>query len=305
MRKITLAAAIGITLCLSARGAVDFHLYYRIGKAESLFARRDYVKARSEFKELAGAASGPMEKAVISARAAIALGYQEGQYENALAEAARIENGPFAEYALMMVMAIKPDWAGIADQFGRISIADWPEFQLPRYGGPAEDLRVYGLATRAEAFKQTGAFRQADQDLQKAAELCLFAKYRVELMCKLAELRQDNLKDVAGAYEVNLQIAADEWGGEKSISAALAAANYLSQNGRHDEAIAMVDSIGHSSAWQRFSKRGKQSDALKDRIKAERDRVLRAAGKPADGPDHSSGPAPAQVEAEEVQEGFE
>ncbi|MFN2352557.1 MAG: tetratricopeptide repeat protein [Kiritimatiellia bacterium] len=276
MLKVTLAAVMGIAFCLSARGAIDFQRHYRIAEAERVFYRKDYVEARSAFKDLAASATDPEEQDVLSARAAIALGYQDGQYTNALEEAAQIANPPVAEYARITLLSSQSDWTGLIEEFGIAPIADWPVVRLPtRPIGGSEDMRFYGLVKRAEAFDQTGAYRQAEQDLEKALEMIADWRLRLATLSKLAALRQSKLDDADGAYDVNLQISALGRGGSRYFTGTLAAANYLRQNGRYDEAVAMIESMNPRNmqgGWQ-------------GRILIELSRLLLEAGRPAEAAD--------------------
>lgn len=270
--RIALTAFMGLAFSLSAAGAIDFHRHWRIAQAERSLNRKHYEKARTEFKDLAETAEDPLERALLTGLAAIALGQQEGQVDQALQELAQIDHQTIANYALASLLAAKHDWQGIVERFGDAAIADWPEVQLRGPLGQL-DMITHALVWRAEAFNRTGAYQQAEQDLEKAAEMCDDHRTHIQILRDLARLRQVRLNDPEGAYDANMQLVNEKRGGSIRFMAAIQAADFLVANGRHDEAVALIESLdvrdmGHTG-WR-------------GRIMLEVGRLWRDMGRPAE-----------------------
>ncbi len=226
--------------------ALDFQRRYQLLEAERQFDSEEFAEARKTFQQLAESAGSKAEGAALLARAAVALGHQEGQFEAAMREAAALDHEPSKIYAIISLKASQSDWSGIVEQFGDIPVDDWEAVRLPaRPRGSEEELRTFVFLKRGRAFEQTGAYERAEQDLTKAAELVVSRHWRarpslLSVLTSLAELRERRLDDAEGAFEANKRIAEIGHGGARYYRGILRAGAYLREQERYDEAIEMI-----------------------------------------------------------------
>ncbi len=243
-------AVVFLTLFVTSSYALqlDFQRRYQLLEAERQFAREEFAEARESFQQLAESAGSGAESAALLARAAVALGHQEEQFEAAMQEASELEHEPSKIYAIISLMALQSDWSGIVERFGEVTVEEWEEVRLPaRPRGSEEELRTLFFIKRGRAFEQTGNYERAEQDLAAAADLAVSRSPRARpglltVLNSLAELRARRLDDAEGAFEAYKRIAEEGTGRGKALylRAALRAARYLREQERYDEAIEML-----------------------------------------------------------------
>ncbi len=225
--------------------AVDFQRRYQLVETERQFALKAYAEARESFRKLSESA---VEREALLARAAVALGHQEGQFEAAMQEAAALQHEVCRVYAFVSLMSLASDWTGIIEQFGDTPVNTWEVIRVPaRPQGAAEELRALVLLKRARAFEQTGTYERAEQDLVQAVDLLVSKGARANPgllvgLTRLAELRANRLNDHEGAFEANRRIAVEGLGRGRWVffRAVLQAGEHLRHQGQYDEAIQMI-----------------------------------------------------------------
>ena len=240
LKRIVLALA----LCWSATAAadffeIDFFRKHEEAQAERLLSERDYEEAREALEALAETADGDVEKALWRARAAIAVGLQDGRFDEGMEMAEAIEDRPYSIQARIELMHSKRDYAGLIEAFGDENIAEWPARRIPpkpRYGNEA-DARCIALYHRGHAYYQTSEGEAAARDLAKASELAQNSRRKLDIWRIQAANYTQRLGDEEKAFEANMRIAGLGGGGANFYRGVIGAANYLRGQGQHDEAL--------------------------------------------------------------------
>lgn len=243
LKRIVLALA----LCWSANAVadffeMDFFRKHEEAQAERLLSDRDYEEAREALEALAETADGDVEKALWRARAAIAVGLQEGRFDEGMEMAEAIEDRPYSIQARIELMHSKRDYDGIIEAFGDEDIAEWPGRRIPpkpRYGSEA-DARCIALYHRGNAYYQTGDGQAAARDLAAASELARNSRRKLSIWRVQAANYSQRLGDEEKAFEANMRVAGLGGGGASYYRGVIGAANYLRGQGRHDEALEVL-----------------------------------------------------------------
>ena len=254
MRKsITLLLALWATIVFSADFKVDFHRKYQELQAEALFVNKQYEQAREAFDKLAATAKDQVAKAMWQGRSAIAMGLQEGQFENGIEAAKAISDQPYSVQAQVELMTAKKDYKGLIGAFGSEDIAAWPARAIPRQPKfPQDDARCCVLFDRGCAFIETGDGQAAAKDLDKAEELALSDARKFLIWRAQARNQSQLLKNEEKAFDANFKIAGLKSGGADYYRAVIAAAGYLSKQGKYDEALEILDRMhpyDQSGSW--------------------------------------------------------
>ena len=154
---------------------IDFTKKYEAGSAEKLFSQKKYAEAQQAFEKQAEDAAGPVEKSKWQARAAIALGMQEGKYEKGIEEAKSIAHHSYAAYARMQLMFHRGKYKEIVAAFTDEPISEWPDYKVSpagQYGRSPQDIKVSAFRSLGRAYAETGSRKQAMANLTKAIDLC-------------------------------------------------------------------------------------------------------------------------------------
>lgn len=244
-------ALVACLLCVGTTYAqfnVDFQRQYRAAQSERTFNADNFAEARTEFLALAADSGTPEEAAKWQARAAIALGSQEGKYEEGLAEAKAIAEHPYSVYAQITLMAGNNEHARIVETFGNETIFDWETNYTVPSGRrlSQEDLRTYTWVDRAAAFAALNDGKRAEKDLVNAAALIRDATFKVNTLDELVTVRQNLLNNPEGAFDANMEIVAVGGGGATFYRGALAAAAWLRDKEQYDKALEVIRGIEES-----------------------------------------------------------
>ncbi len=218
-----------------------FHRKYQESTAEGLAQDKKYPVAREAFERLAATAKDAIEKAMWQARAAEAVGLQDGKLEEGMALAKSIDDKPYSVQIQIQLMFTKRDYTGIVNKFDQEDIAAWPPRQIVKGVGWAkdEDARCLALYHRGAAYYRTGAGAAAEKDLEKAAELAVNNDQKVAIYRDLADMEAQLLKNKEKAFEVNMKLTHLQ-GATPVYMGFLDAAAYLREQKKYDKALELL-----------------------------------------------------------------
>ncbi len=228
-----------------------FHQKYQESVADGLMQDKNYPAAREAFEKLAATAKDAIEKAMWQARAAEAVGLQNGKFDEGLALAKAIDDKPYSVQIQIQLMFAKGDYTGIVNRFGQESIAAWPPRRIVQRVGwfKDEDARGMALYHRGLAYYRTGTGAAAEKDLEQAAELAVNNDQKVSVYRNLAEMEAQLLKNKAKAFDANMKLTYLQ-GGEPVLMGFLRAADYLREQKRYDEALELLRRMPVSAELQ-------------------------------------------------------
>lgn len=186
---------------------------------------------------------GPYDQAIWNARVAIALGRESNDnFDEAMALAGKIQLRPYAVYAQTCIMDRKGRQSeALVAAFADEDIEAWPE--LSTGGAPynAQDLRVLPLFFRGLAFHKVGNGAAADADFAAALRFPAHWNDKLRYTIILAKVKNQRelLNDEDGAYATLAEVVVEEKPKESREfwQITLAAARYLQERNRYDEAI--------------------------------------------------------------------
>ena len=242
----------GSALSYSADFNLDFNRPYKESMAEGLFAQAtNYPAAREAFEKLAATAKDAIEKAMWQARAAEAVGLQNGKLEEGLAMAKSIDDKPYSVQSQIELMLANKDYTGIVNRFGQEDIAAWPPRRIAMRTGWAKDEDARGMALyhRGYAYYRTGAGAAAEKDLEKAAEFAVNNDKKVAIYRDLADMEAQLLKNKEKAFEINMRLTHLQ-GAAPVYIGFLGAADYLREQKKYDEALELLRRMPVSAELQ-------------------------------------------------------
>ncbi len=243
LKKSVLTAMLFLSaLAYSADFTLDFQRPYQESVAEGLFAQAtNYPAAREAFEKLAATAKDAIEKAMWQARAAEAVGLQNGKLEEGLAMAKSIDDKPYSVQSQIELMLANKDYTGIVNRFGQEDIAAWPPRRIAMRTGWAKDEDARGMALyhRGYAYYRTGAGAAAEKDLEKAAEFAVNNDKKVAIYRDLADMEAQLLKNKEKAFEINMRLTHLQ-GAAPVYIGFLGAADYLREQKKYDEALELL-----------------------------------------------------------------
>lgn len=249
-----------------ATADIDFHDAYEAIEGEKLMATKQYEQAYATYSKLAAETSDPDLAILARARAAVALGLQDGKYEAGLEDADAIPDRTWAVQSRIHLMAAEEEYESLLDTFAGEDIPAWPERTLPklwRYG--QQDLRALALADRAQAYLATGDPEAAVRDLERALDFAAADRHKLRILSFLGEhVYRRTLRDVDKTFETNRRIVALNAGHATTLQARINVANRLSAEGQHEEALAVLGDDWKKSKSQHWFSRGMMAlgDAL-------------------------------------------
>ena len=218
-----------------------FHQKYQESVADGLMQDKNYPAAREAFEKLAATAKDAIEKAMWQARAAEAVGLQNGKFDEGLALAKAIDDKPYSVQIQIQLMFAKGDYTGIVNRFGQESIAAWPPRRIVQRVGwfKDEDARGMALYHRGLAYYRTGTGAAAEKDLEQAAELAVNNDQKVAIYRDLADMEAQLLKNKEKAFEVNMKLTHLQ-GATPVYMGFLDAAAYLREQKKYDKALELL-----------------------------------------------------------------
>ncbi|MFT5471238.1 MAG: putative negative regulator of RcsB-dependent stress response [Verrucomicrobiales bacterium] len=202
--------------------------------AAKLKNSRKYDEAMAAFLALADheEATDLQKSGVLAEGAACAR--LTGDYEEALALAARIPLEPIAKTARMENLSGQRSWDAIVEEFGGEDLRQWPFTEI---GAAA--------AVRGRAFSAAEIGDKADADFQLALEFTSNTRSRTNILSAMARNRETVLQDDDLALETYRQIAASttNTGSAEYFSGLQAAARILTKRKEFDDAIKILDQV--------------------------------------------------------------
>ncbi|MCA1808762.1 MAG: hypothetical protein LC725_04805, partial [Lentisphaerae bacterium] len=161
---MSLKILIAVTLLWAGRGLTEqsvvkmnFYEAYEARQAETQLSYKKHEAAYEAYSSLAARTSDPDLATLAKARAAVAFGLQQDNYEQGLEQARAVTDRPVSVQAQMQLMVACADYQKLLDAFAEEDIAAWPKRTLPnmeRWG--RQDLRALALVDRARAYLETG-----------------------------------------------------------------------------------------------------------------------------------------------------
>lgn len=248
--RIALALTLLLAVsCLAEQSVVDMNFYeaYLARQGETLLhsarkSAKNREKAYETYSNLAANTSDSELATLAKARAAVALGLQEGKYEQGLERARAVADRAFSVQAQMQLMVANKDYQKLLDEFATEDIPAWPKRTLPafwNYGN--QDLRARALADRAQAYLETGNTAAAVADAEKALEFAEAKKHKLGILDFLArKVYERKLRDVDKTFEIDMKIIELDAGQSGTLQARIQAGAYLLGKKRYDEALAAL-----------------------------------------------------------------
>ena len=261
--RIIFVMLTALTIAAPATSASDdttlsFDRLHDEAQAQKLFRQGKYAEAQAAYEALAESAPDAVEKSQWQARAALAVGRQADQWDQAMALAERIEHEPYAVRTQMELLAQKGQHEQIVARFKDEQIVEWPAHEIPKTARlPAGDVRVLALWMRGRAYYRTGDGEAAERDLSKAVELMGDKLMRGgDILITWARNRQQLLKDDEKAFEAYSQLLSH---GRRGINGAadyyralLNTASYHRKWGEYDKALELIRRVKprqQTNAW--------------------------------------------------------
>ena len=237
---------------------IDFHDTYEASKGEKELATEQYEQAYGTYSKLAAETSNPGLATVAGARAAVALGLQEGMYGQGLERARAITDRPCSVQAQMQLMVANEDYQKLLDAFADEDIAVWPKRTLPKlWHFGRQDLRALALADRARAYLETGNAEAAVRDAEKALEFADGERHKLKILSFLgSHVYRRTLRDPDKTFETDMRIVELDAGHATTLQARIDAAAYLRAGKRYDEALAVLGSDWKTSQSRHWFTRG-------------------------------------------------
>ncbi len=234
----------------------DFMIKAQTRSAEKLFGEGKYEKAQDAYEQLAAGTENPVEKSMFKARAAIALGRQEDEYDSGIDKAKAIEHRPYSVYAQMQLMFDNKKYEPIISAFEDEDISEWPADDEVPYGikyrkwiTSPQNVKVYFYRIRGMAFYETGDGEYADRDLRRAADLCEGRSngdhaLKFNILRILSRNAEQHLGDDEKAFDAQMRIARETGqlaGASQYMRVVVSVASRLSQQGEFDEALEVLN----------------------------------------------------------------
>ncbi len=161
-----------------------------------------------------------------------AVARQLGDFERAESLAGRIPLAPVGMTARMENLLAQRDWDGVIEGFGDEDLSQWPFWQIGT-----------GAFARARAFSAAKVGDRADADFRLALEYTTEPRQRLGMLRATGQHREMVMADDASALEAYREIAGSvtNTGGADFFYALQGAARVLVRQGKHDEALAILD----------------------------------------------------------------
>lgn len=228
-----------------------FRDMFQANQGEGQLAAKEFEQAVATYDELAGTTADPVIASLAKARAAVAVGLQESNYEQGLARARGVTDRAYGVQAQIALMFAADAFQEIVDAFGEEDIAAWPERklpQLPQLG--REAVGALALFDRGRAFFNLGDVQAAVRDLEQAQAFADTSRLRLSILTFLSRsVYARALDDLDRAFEADRRIAALRMGHMAAyLRHLLAAARYLHERERWDEALDVLGNVD----WKRF-----------------------------------------------------
>ncbi len=241
---------VGSGMAKQPASSINFHELYQSNLGEGQLADGKYAEAIATYTTLAADTKDPVLAALGKARAAVALGLQDGQYEAGLAQARTVTDRAYAVQACMQLMFAKEDFQRLVDEYRDEKIADWPERTLPSLPKVGrEDVRALALFDRGRALLRIGETQTAARDIDQASEFAGRNRKLTILSFLAKDVYTQALKDTDKTFETNRRIVELDAGFAATFHAGLSAAQHLRERKRYDEAL---DVLAHFP-WRTMS----------------------------------------------------
>jgi hypothetical protein len=246
-----------LTLLWAGRGLAEqsvvnmnFYEAYQACQGEVQIETKKYKEAYETYSKLAAKTSDSDLATLAKARAAVALGLQEGKYEQGLERADSVADYPFSIQSRIQLMAGNRDYKKLLEAFADEDIPAWPKRVLPKlWNFGSRDLRSLALYDRGRAHLETGNAKAAVTDIEKALEFTESEHQKSELLSFLArQVYERKLKDADKTFETDMRIL--ELGKGKKLQSRIQAAAYLRGKQRYDEAMTVL-----GPGWSRSTSR--------------------------------------------------
>jgi len=269
-----LAMAAPMTLAQTNATDQDFNRLYQMRQARLMFDRGEYAEAQQAWEALAESAPDEAAREQNRAEVAIAMGYQK-QYDSAMKLAESITDRALADYTRMRIMHGCERTDELIATFADTDLAAWPESLS--YLGFWERATAYQAITihrttplssaitrwqretgdAPEALERT---RKAAADYEQSARRAADAPaFQVEAWntTGIAFEAIGETTRALDAYLATLDVMRKHRLRERLVSqwlqASLAAANIRAEQGKHDQALQLLDDLPGRTAlsWRR------------------------------------------------------
>ena len=222
---------LGMAILASVNLLADFPSDYKAAREQ--YSQKEYQKANEAFIKLADSAPTPKSKAQCQAWAALALARQ-GQYDNAIELATKIELKPVAAHCRMEIMLENKKYKELIEAFKDEDINAWPDY-----------LIHHGFFKRGSAYRATNDNVSAAKDLEKAVETGLTSDRFLAIAWNdlggiYLALKEDD--KALNAFRQVLVLFHDK-NNYLYYSSVLSATGILTRQAKYDEALAELKNL--------------------------------------------------------------